>query len=482
MRQYATRRWDKVLTATLGMVAVWLGLVAIIAAPQVALGQDSTTKEAAPSQEALTEARGLLAKYVGTADPSYGWKERRTGKVGPCRYVEAIMTSQTWQKIPWKHQLFVIVPDTVEATNKQALLLIAGGSWKDELDSPPTNDKLPGEANLLATMAAKLKTPIVILMHCPHQPIFEGRKEDEIIAYTFDKYLKGAGNDWPLLLPMVKSAVRAMDTAQVILEKDFQHKVENFTVTGGSKRGWTTWLTSAVDPRVNALAPMVIDVLQMEKQMAHQKKTWGELSDQIDDYKELSLDKQLVKPEGKLLLEIVDPYRYRAKITQPKLIILGTNDPYWPVDALGLYWNDLSGDKYILYCPNQKHGINDYRRVFSSLNALHQSVIDKKAMPKPSWKFVKHDKHLDLEVQCDVKPSRVLAWTATTPTRDFRPSTWDSQVCAVQDGVFSAKIEHPANGCAALYAELIFDEGTDGEYSLCTNLRVTPELPPTPAK
>lgn len=317
MRQYATRRWDKVLTATLGMVAVWLGLVAIIAAPQVALGQDSTTKEAAPSQEALTEARGLLAKYVGTADPSYGWKERRTGKVGPCRYVEAIMTSQTWQKIPWKHQLFVIVPDTVEATNKQALLLIAGGSWKDELDSPPTNDKLPGEANLLATMAAKLKTPIVILMHCPHQPIFEGRKEDEIIAYTFDKYLKGAGNDWPLLLPMVKSAVRAMDTAQVILEKDFQHKVENFTVTGGSKRGWTTWLTSAVDPRVNALAPMVIDVLQMEKQMAHQKKTWGELSDQIDDYKELSLDKQLVKPEGKLLLEIVDPYRYRTRSRSP---------------------------------------------------------------------------------------------------------------------------------------------------------------------
>ena len=51
---------------------------------------------------------------------------------------------------------------------------------------------------------------------------------------------------------MVKSAVRAMDAVEQCVEREWSHKVETFTVTGASKRGWTTWLTGAVDPRVTA--------------------------------------------------------------------------------------------------------------------------------------------------------------------------------------------------------------------------------------
>lgn len=64
--------------------------------------------------------------------------------------------------------------------------------------------------------------------------------------------------------------------------EEWKLDIAKFTVSGANKRGWTTWLTSAVDPRVDALAPMVIDMLNMPVQMKHQLDSWGEeYSEQI---------------------------------------------------------------------------------------------------------------------------------------------------------------------------------------------------------
>ena len=89
----------------------------------------------------------------------------------------------------------------------------------------------------------------------------------------------------------------------------------------------------SIDPRVQALAPMVIDVLNMGPQMKHQVATWGKYSEQIHDYTERGIQKYMPTERGQALEQIVDPYSYRQTLTQPKLIILGTNDRYWPLDA-----------------------------------------------------------------------------------------------------------------------------------------------------
>lgn len=424
-----------------------------------------------------TQARapltGDLAEYVAAKDDSYRWVKRSEGSVLTCKYVELTLTSQTWRGIVWKHQLFLVKPAQVNPQAKHGLLMIAGGNWKDEYADPKTQIKLPGEAQLLALLAESLKMPVAILLHVPQQPIFDGKREDQIISYTFREFLKSGEPNWPLLAPMVKSAVKGMDATQEAMKQEWGLDVATFTITGASKRGWTTWLTGAVDDRAVAIAPMVIDMLNMSPHTKLQRASFGgEPSEQINDYK--GLDAQIDTPRGQALRKIVDPWEYRDRLTQPKLVILGTNDRYWPLDSCELYWNDLQGEKYLLYIPNNGHGLPDRARIVAGLNALNQRMITGKPLPKLEWGFKNGDAHLQLNVVSDTRPSRVRAWATTAATRDFRDSKWTSVDAEVADAAFVHKLPVPGTGYAALFGEAVFHEGTEREFSLSTNIRLVP--------
>ena len=174
----------------------------------------------------------------------------------------------------------------------------------------------------------------------PNQPLYGGKVEDALIAHTFVQYLKTGDETWPLLFPMTKSAVRAMDAVTAFVKQENGEAIEGFVVSGISKRGWTTWLTGAADPRVKGIVPMVFDSLNMGEQMKHQKETWGSYSEQIDDYSRLNLPDRMDTERGRELISMVDPYVYRKQLTMPKLLMLGTNDRYWTVDAANYYYQE----------------------------------------------------------------------------------------------------------------------------------------------
>jgi PhoPQ-activated pathogenicity-related protein len=432
---------------------------------------------AAGDVAATKPADGPLKAYVAKEDSSYHWTKRREGKLGKGTFVELTLTSQTWKNIVWKHQLFLYRPSqTKNAT--QGLLVIGGSSWRPELEQPIAtgapldfNERGVQQVEKLADLAEHLQTPVAVLMQVPEEPIFGGLVEDQIISYTFAQFFLTNDAEWLLLLPMTKSAVRGMDAVQEYCHKEWSLDVRNFTVTGASKRGWTTWLTAAIDPRVNSLAPMVIDTLNFEPQTKHQLETYGKFSEQLRDYSEKGLQGFLGTERGKRLQSIVDPYSYRATIKQPKFILLGTNDRYWTLDALNLYWDDLQGEKYVCYTPNSGHGLNDPARIAGALNALHFEACDAKPLPKLSFKYADGNEKTTLRVQSDIKPREVRVWTATSDTRDFRDSKWESHPAAADGDGYSFDAAQPAKGFSALFGEAVYD--FDGlPLFLSTNVKI----------
>ena len=113
------------------------------------------------------------------------------------------------------------------------------------------------------------------------------------------------------------------------------------------------WLSAAADERVAGIIPIALDTLIAPAQIPHHRKAFGGWSASARAFEETI--KGLETPRGRRLIRMLDPYTYRTEIEQPKLIVLGTNDDYYPADSLNLYWKGLVGPKWILYLPNADH-------------------------------------------------------------------------------------------------------------------------------
>jgi PhoPQ-activated pathogenicity-related protein len=412
-------------------------------------------------------ARADLFEYVQQKDTTYAWKLLNKISVPQGTVYDLQLTSQTWHDIKWEHRLHIYQPKDVAPT-KTMLLFNTGGT-----------PQLTG-STLALTMAGRIGAPVAFLYGIPNQPLYD-KREDALIAETFVRYLETKDESWPLLFPMVKSLVRAMDTVQTFAKDEWQFTVEKFVVCGSSKRGWTAWLTAAADSRVQAVAPLVIDTLNMPVQMKHQLASFGQPSAMIKDYVERKLVPVPDTAEAQKLWQMIDPYVHRAKLTMPKFIVNGTNDPYWATDALNLYWDDLPGSKSLVLVPNAGHdldqklpnGQKDYSRVLGGLAAFVRAEIKGVALPKLSWQHDDVAGQPRVRVTTDQTPTAVRLWQATAATRDFRQSTWsESAVPPNKDGSVVVTGSVPATGYAALFVELQF--GTEQPFYLSTQLRLVP--------
>ena len=120
------------------------------------------------------------------------------------------------------------------------------------------------------------------------------------------------------------------------------------------------------------------------------------------------------------LMDIVEPYSYRERLTMPKFLINAAGDQFFLPDSSRFYFDSLRGEKYLRYVPNADHSLKNSDALQSSL-AFYQAFVTNTPRPQFSWTF---EKDGAIRVVSKDKPSAVKLWHATNPeARDFRLMT-----------------------------------------------------------
>ncbi|MGE3182922.1 MAG: PhoPQ-activated pathogenicity-related family protein [Phycisphaerae bacterium] len=424
-----------------------------------------------------------LDRYLAKPDATYEWKVVKTVPAKGATIFVVDLKSQTWRttkdvnQTVWQHWLTVIKPD--KPASKTGFLFIAGGANGKNPPATP-DDKVVQIARATNTVVAELKM-------VPNQPlIFHGdnvkRVEDDLIGYTWDQYLKTGDDTWPARLPMVKSAHRAMDCVQELLksEQGGGIEIEKFVVAGGSKRGWTTWLTGATDKRVAAIIPLVIDVLNVNVSMRHHFAAYGFWAPAVSEYVDHRIMQRMNDPKLVDLYAIEDPISYKNRLTLPKFIVNATGDQFFLPDSSQFYFDELQGEKYLRYVPNADHSLGG-TDALESIVAFYELIINGKPRPEFEWSM---EGDGAIRVKSKTAPKQVTLWQATNPkARDFRVESvgkiYKSTALKPEaDGTWIGKVEKPAEGWTAYFVELAFDTGIKVPLKMTTPVRVIPDVLP----
>lgn len=421
--------------------------------------------------ETKTTPENALKQYLINGDDTFKWEIKDSVQTNQVTTYTVLLTSQKWQEFTWVHQLSIFVP--AENNYDGALLFITGGSVKDGV---PNWKKPDDQLNIYcAGMAVKNKSVVAIVNQTPNQPLYNGLTEDALISKTLHDFKNKTDYSKPLLFPMVKSAVKAMDAVQEFMTKNRHHQISRFVVSGASKRGWTTWLTGAADDRVTAIGPMVIDILNMPKSLAYQVEAFGEYSEQIDDYVNLGILEDIRSESGNALVTMIDPYSYRKSLDMPKMLFMGTNDEYWVIDNVKNYLKDIPGKNLLHYVPNAGHNLGGGASAFEALSAFYGITLNKTSYPEDNWKTSVSKKGIKVDVQATKDLlTGAKVWFAHSADRDFRNDKWQSRDLNIEHKAeFSVTEKLPSSGFYAFYIDLKYKDANGGNYTVSTRVFMT---------
>jgi len=479
------------------MFVVWLLAVVAAALP--------LSTAARPKREV---APGPLSDYVHHDDGFYSWTElSATEYDGYTTYV-LNMTSQKWydetfsSRPIWWHYLTIHVPHTMRFPDSGFLYVGSGNN--NNMNPPGPTD---GQVRRMAEFTAATGIVSANLKMVPNQPIiFEddglNRSEDTLIAWTWKRFyeeqVEGINNPQVLArMPMCKSAVRAMDAMQELVKEKTGVDIEQFMIHGESKRGWTVWLTAAIDERVIAVAPVVLSCLNMFENFHHYWRSFGGWPFALGDYWVQGLMALIDEPEMEEMAKIIDPWYYRQYLTMPKMMISGASDEFFLLDDYDYFYKDLLGEKYIWIVEGAGHSIGSSplgEHYWTQLQTYYLSVLQGLQRPFMDWAKQTTETGGSIVLLSPTQPLQISAFSAPSvrdnrrdwrnmELRDFNVRetniTWtESPVEVLGNGYYRVAYENPEEGFLAFFIKAVYPGPEGRTFIFTTEANVIPSTWP----
>ena len=324
----------------------------------------------------------VLEHYVRTPDDEFEYSLVKTSY--DVLYTTYILdlTSQQWhpdEVLPkkWEHWLVIVEPRlfgeyterlpffSLVRTDTALLYLLRGDADHEDRPSEASPQAVQLAMDTRSIVAELHGIPIGPVTFLDEQPEDYGtfwcdddnpfkkddedcellREEDSLQARAFDLALSTEDFTWTLMAPMTKAVISSMDVMQEFLQQRYlgRQVVNDFVLTGHSKRGHIAWLAAALDNRITGVAPVSYDLLNLSEQILLQEASWPMRSPEQDANEEFDLYNRFKSDIGTQLIADIDPYAYRDRLTVPALILVGTGDNYSCSDGVNLYLKDHAG-------------------------------------------------------------------------------------------------------------------------------------------
>lgn len=397
-----------------------------------------------------------LDQYVSAPESVFGWqKVGSTIKNNSEFSLDTFnMTSQTWltpansDKAIWRHQLVVVTPTNIDPQCDTAFLWITWGSDNSNTTVPGWKPTGQNDMDLLVTADAAVNARCfgLMLYQVPDQPICwpqaDGTRfcgsEDAAIGYTFQQFFEqNKSAEHMLLFPMTKAGVKAMDAGEQIFSQVFNHPIKNWVVSGASKRGWTTYLVGATDPkryqRIKAIVPVVLDAINFESFLKREYQSYNQAySWVVRPYRVLAA--YVNTSRWSEWAANIDPYFYRQRLTMPKFIVNAVGDEFQLVDDQRHWVKDMPGETKTLMVFDADHPL--FPNIVTPLEAIRafaQSVHLNTARPSYDWSIDATTGQITVNTSVPPKDVKVY-WATAPPTgrRDFRNTVLSTSPCTIK--------------------------------------------------
>ena len=202
-----------------------------------------------------TSFKQALGDYVSQPESAYSYKLIGSRTITGATIYTLNVTSLTWLPTSevgaantWFHYVEITIPNNLNKNNHESLFFITNGD--NNVAVPGATDASASPIyvpSFMYSTAVTTKSVTAIVYMIPNQPItynsdptLASRVEDAIIGYGWNRFMSNTTNSnllYVTQLPQVKGSKMAMDAVVSFVKKQANHVIDQFTVSGASKRG-----------------------------------------------------------------------------------------------------------------------------------------------------------------------------------------------------------------------------------------------------